>query len=121
MVGGEVLGADVTVDPALGVAQEVPGQLLNLPGPGGGPHEHLSVGPNLLENLPDLGLEAHIQHPVGLVEDQVGGPFQVHLPGLQEVDQTAGGRNADLGPVLDVPQLGSLRRSSEDTDVLDAG
>ena len=120
MVGGEVLGADVTVNPALGVTQEIPGQLLNLPGPGGGPYEHLSVGPDLLENLPDLGLEAHVQHPVGLVKDQVSSPPQVHLPGLQEVDETAGGCNADLGTVLDVPQLGSLRRSSKDTRVLDA-
>ena len=82
VVSRELLGPDVDVDPAIGAAQEVPSQLLNLPWPGRGPHQHLSVRTNLLKDLPDLGLEAHVQHPVGLVEDEVCGPLEVHLAGL---------------------------------------
>jgi hypothetical protein len=33
---------------------------------------HLSIRTNLFENLPDLGLEAHVQHSVGLVQNHVG-------------------------------------------------
>ena len=121
MVGRELLGPDVDVDPALGAAQEVPGKLLHLPWPGGGPHENLSVRTNLLEDLPDLGLEAHVQHPVGLVEDKVCGPPEVHLAGLQEVDQTSGRGDADLGAILDVPQLRPLGSSTKHAGVLNAG
>ena len=121
MVGGELLGPDVDVDPALGAAQEVPGELLHLPGPSGGPHEDLSVRTNLLEDLPDLGLKAHVQHPVSLVKDKVGGPPEVHLASLQEVDKTSRCRNADLCAVLNISQLGSLGGSAKDAGILDAG
>ena len=121
MVGGQFLGPDVDVDPAVGSAQEVLGQLLHLPRPGGRPHEDLSVRTNLLEDLPDLGLEAHVQHPVGLVEDEVGGPPEVHLASLQEVNKTSRGRDANLCAILNVSQLGSLGGSSEHAGILDAG
>ena len=121
MVGGQVLGADVDVNVAIGRVQKIPRKLLNLLGPGGGPHEHLTVWADLFEDLPDLGLEAHVQHPVGLVQAEVGDPLQVHLAHLQEVDQPPGRRDHDLAPVLDVPQLRALGSSSEHTGVLDAG
>ena len=121
MVGGQVLGADVDVDVALAGVQEVSGQLLHLLGPGGGPHEDLTVWADLLEDLPDLGLEAHVQHSVSLVQAQVGDPLQVHLASLQEVNQPPGCRDHDLAAVLDVPQLRALGSSSEHTGVLDAG
>ena len=35
---------------------------------------------DLSENLPDLGLEAHVEHPVRLVQHHVGAPPEVHLP-----------------------------------------
>ena len=64
------------------------GHTLHLLGPSGTPHEGLSVRSNHVHNLPDLRLEAHVQHPVGLVQDKVGAAVEVHLPRLQEVDQT---------------------------------
>ena len=33
---------------------------------------HLSVRTNLFEDLPDLWLETHVQHPVRLVQHHVG-------------------------------------------------
>ena len=49
------------------VPEEVVGQFLDLLGPGGTPHAHLSVRSDLAEDLPDLGLKPHVQHPVCLV------------------------------------------------------
>ena len=118
VVGRELLGPNVDVDPALGAAQEVPGELLHFPGPGGRPHEDLSVRTNLLEDLPDLGLEAHVQHPVGLVQDKVSGPPKIHLAGLQEVNETSRSGDADLGAILYIPQLRSLWSSSEHAGIL---
>jgi len=52
--------------------------------------------PDLVHDLPDLGLEAHVQHAVGLIQHQVGAAAQVDLPTLQEVDQPTGRGDADL-------------------------
>ena len=41
VVGREFLGADVDVNVAIGRVQKIPCKLLNLLGPGGGPHENL--------------------------------------------------------------------------------
>ena len=117
MVGGQVSGANVDVDVA--VVEEVPGQLLHLPGPGGGPHLHLSVRSHLLEDLPDLGLEPHVQHPVRLVQAEVSDPLQVDLAGLQEVDESARSSDADLNTILQISQLRSLGSSTKHTSVLE--
>ena len=118
VIGGEIHGADVDVNVA--VIEKFPGQLLHFLGPGSGPHHHLSVGPDLLENLPDLGLESHVQHPVSLVQTEVGGPPQIDLSGLQKINEPAGSRNTDLHAILDVPQLRALRSPAKHAGVLDA-
>ena len=85
------------------MVEEIIGQLLHFPRPRGTPHQnldhdddvtiqflkpdflnlsvgvHLSVRPDLLDDLPDLRLEAHVQHPVGLVQHQVGHTSQAHF------------------------------------------
>ena len=93
----------------------------NLLGPGGAPHERLSVGPDLLHNLPDLRLETHVQHPIGLVQHQVGAPAQVGLPHLQEIDQPTRSGDTDLDATLQVPQLTSLGRAAVDASVTQLG
>ena len=80
MVGGQLHGADVDVDVVL--AEELLGEPLDVPGPGGGQHQDLPVRPHLAEDLPDLRLEAHVQHPVGFVQHQEGGSGQGELPTL---------------------------------------
>ena len=40
---------------------------------------YLSVWADLLDDLADLRLEAHVQHAVGLVQAQVGAPPKVDL------------------------------------------
>ena len=56
---------------------------LDVLGPGCGPHEHLSVWADLAEDLPDLGLEPHVQHPVCLVQDYVRTTTEVCLTHLK--------------------------------------
>ena len=82
---------------------------------------HLSVRPDLLYDLPDLRLEAHVEHPVGLVEHQVGDSPHADLPTLQEVDQPAWCGDHDLGTVLDVAQLLPLGSATVDAGVLQLG
>ncbi len=55
-----------------------------------------------------LGLKAHVQHAVSLVQHQVGDLVQEDLPGLQEVIQTPRCGNNNLHAALEVTQLGAL-------------
>ena len=49
------------------------------------------------EDLADVADEAHVEHPVGLVEDEDLDPRQVDRPLAEVVEQPAGGRDDDLG------------------------
>jgi hypothetical protein len=40
---------------------------------------HLSIRTDLSQDLPDLGLEAHVQHPVGFVQNNIGAAPEVCL------------------------------------------
>ena len=77
VVGRQLHGPDIDVDIVL--AEELLGQLLDVPGPGGGQHQDLSVRPHLAEDLSDLRLEPHVQHPVGFIQHHEGGSGQGEL------------------------------------------
>lgn len=51
---------------------------------------------DVLQNLLDVGLEAHVNHTIGLIEDHVGAAAQNQVPVLQHIDQTAGGGDHNL-------------------------
>lgn len=74
---------------------------------------------DLAHNLADLGLEAHVQHSVSLVQHQVGGAPQVGRASLEEVNETAGGGDDDLCTTFQVTSLqdrrGGKQRTSEYT------
>src|SRR4029077_5590306 len=53
------------------------------------------------EDAPDRLDEPHIEHPVGLVEDEDLDSAQVDRPLLHVVEQAAGGRDDDLGPAAE--------------------
>lgn len=100
VVGAELQGPDVDLHVLL---QEVLGQLPDLFGPGGAPHQRLAVGlrngptlgsggdarlasrtrtqaySDLVYDFADLRLEAHVQHPVGLVQHQVRASAEISL------------------------------------------
>ncbi len=79
VVGRQLQRPDVHLDV---VGEEVLGELAHLLGPRGGPHERLPVRTDLGHDAADLGLEAHVEHAVGLVEDEVRRPLQVGLADL---------------------------------------
>jgi hypothetical protein len=57
-----------------GVVEERGGELLDFLGPGRGEEERgaLGCGRAVREHVADLGLEAHVKHPIGFIKDQVG-------------------------------------------------
>mmetsp|Transcript_53070 Transcript_53070/g.148993 ORF Transcript_53070/g.148993 Transcript_53070/m.148993 type:complete len:457 (-) Transcript_53070:3-1373(-) len=99
---------------------EVPRELLDLPRPRRRPHERLPVRADLRDDPPELGLEAHVQHPVGLVEHEVGKALQARDVVVQQVQQPAGCRDADLRAAPEPLDLGAPGHASVHHDVADA-
>uniref|UniRef100_A0A8W7PAS2 Uncharacterized protein n=1 Tax=Anopheles coluzzii TaxID=1518534 RepID=A0A8W7PAS2_ANOCL len=99
------------------VAEEVTRQTLHLLGPGGGPHKNLTIRPDVIEDLADLRLEAHVQHAIGLVQHQVRYPLQGRGAGLEEIDQPTGRGDHDLDAAAQVRRLRSLARATEQARV----
>lgn len=118
VVGSQVHGTDVDLDE---VGKEVGRKSANLLGPSGGPHESLTVRANLADNLANLGLETHVQHAISLVKNKVGDAAQVGLAGLEHVDETSGGGNADLDTAGEITDLGALGDTTVNAGVADAG
>ncbi|KAH3663693.1 hypothetical protein OGAPHI_005094 [Ogataea philodendri] len=81
----------------------------------------LSIRTDLVDNLTDLGLESHIQHSVGLVQNQVGHSSEVGATRVQHVQKTARRGNTDFCSSGKISHLLALRNSSVDTGVSDSG
>lgn len=118
VVGGQVHGTDVDLDE---VVEEILGEVADLLGPGGRPHESLTVRANLADDLANLGLKTHVQHTVCLIKNQVCDTAQVGLACLQHIDQASRGGNANLNTARKITDLRTLGDTTVDTGVADAG
>ena len=64
----------------------------------GGAEEHrLPVRRHAREDAVDLRLEAHVEHPVGLVEHEHADAVELDGPALDQVEEAAGSRDEDVG------------------------
>jgi hypothetical protein len=81
----------------------------------------LAVWSDLTNNLTNLGLETHVQHAVGLIEDKIRDPAQVGLLRLKHVDQSSGRGDHNLHSTLQVADLGALGGTAIDGSVANAG
>ncbi len=91
--GLEVLRADINLH---GIVQKFPRDMLNRTRPRRREEKSLPVWANLRHDLADLRLEAHVEHSVGLVEDEVGHAAEVRSAGLEEVDEPPRGCDDNL-------------------------
>lgn len=114
VVGRQIHGTNVDLDV---VVQEVRGKLTDLLGPCSGPHASLTVRANLGDNLADLGLETHVQHAIGLIQNEVGNTTKVGATSLEHVNQTTGSRNANFDTTAQVTDLRTLGNTTVDTGV----
>ena len=92
--------------------------------------EGLPLGGHVLEDATDVGQEAHVEHPVGLVQHEVLDPRQLGVGGLEVVQQPA--RRGDhhvhataegmlLGPHADAPEDGRTGDRGMDGQVVQVG
>ena len=56
--------------------------------------------------------EAHVEHPVSFVENDVGNLAEVGQTAIQEVTETAGGRDDDLHAATERVQLRAFRHTA---------
>ena len=91
-----------------GALENIPGQRLDRLGKRGREEHRLPIRPGVLDDLGDLGLEAQVEHSVGLVEDQVGDPAQVgHLAVArdEQVDHAAWRADHNLGACMEADRI----------------
>jgi hypothetical protein len=81
------------------IAEVAAGEVRHLSGHGGREEERLTLPRDLGLDAIDLGLEPHVQHPVGLVEDEDLDPVELGGALLQVVDEPAGGSDEDLAAI----------------------
>mmetsp|Transcript_47563 Transcript_47563/g.118938 ORF Transcript_47563/g.118938 Transcript_47563/m.118938 type:complete len:357 (-) Transcript_47563:312-1382(-) len=75
----------------------------------------------LLDDLPDLGLEAHVEHSVCLIQHQKPRRRERHHPPIHKVNQPPGGRHEDLPPERELVELPARRRPPVHHDGVDVG
>mmetsp|Transcript_173984 Transcript_173984/g.423228 ORF Transcript_173984/g.423228 Transcript_173984/m.423228 type:complete len:285 (+) Transcript_173984:872-1726(+) len=95
-----------------GVSQELRGQSTDGGRPSGGEEHRVPLPWHLVQNLPDLWLETHVEHAVCLVKDELGNFAEAQLASLEEVVDAAGGAGDTMDACADVSQLLVLRCAS---------
>ncbi len=79
------------------VAEYLLGHLLDASWHCGGEHKGLAVGRQKLYNLHDVVVETHVEHPVGLVEDEIRHFREVDVAHLYMCYEAAGGGDDHIG------------------------
>src|SRR3989441_966081 len=82
--------------------------------------EGLPVERRYAEDALDLGCEAHVEHAVGLVEDDDAERAEAKRPALEVIEEPAGGRYDDVGSPLEPGELRPHRFAPDEDDRLDA-
>jgi hypothetical protein len=103
------------------VAQKGARQLADLVGHRRREEQRLAVARDRPDDAPHVADEAHVQHAVRLVEDEVGDAGEIHHTFAHEVEQAArsGDENVEAGAQR--PLLGALAYAAEDHVMAQAG
>ena len=88
---------------------------------GGGEEERLALFRDLAEDLVESGEEAHVEHAVAFVEDDVGDLAQVGQAAIEEVTEAAGGGDDDLDTAAKRVELGTFSHTADDGGGAEAG
>ena len=97
----------------LGVHQEGVGQAPDLRRHGGGEEHGLTDLRQQADDALDVGNEAHVEHAVGLVDDQDLHAGEQDPAALEQVEQAARGRDQHVDAALQLPLLLGDRRAAD--------
>ena len=93
---------------------ELGGEGLDFLGQGGGEKEGLALFRQAADDAADGRQEAHVQHAVGFVENQGFDAIEVAMALAQQVHETAGAGNNEVGAGAQGIDLGTLAHAAED-------
>ncbi len=100
--------------------QQPAGQLGHPPVEGGGEQQGLPGGRAGCGDLHDVVDEAHIEHPIGLVQDQHLEAREIDRPALQMVDQSARRPDDDVDRARQLLHLHAIGHAAQDRDGVEA-
>ncbi len=103
------------------VVQQVVGQAADLARHGGGEQQVLTPLGQLLDDALDVGQETHVEHVVGLVENQDLQPVEAHVLAAHQVEQSPGAGDDDVGSAAQGALLGHGADAAKDRDGADVG
>ena len=89
----------------LRIVHELVDQGLDRGGDRGREQRRLPVIGTAAQNSAHVGVEADVEHPVGLVEHGHADVVEAQSAALEVVDHSAGGADDDLGPALEVGEV----------------
>ena len=98
---------------ANGIAHQAHGELLDLLGHGRREQRRLALRMRGLRQALDVVDEAHVEHAVGLVEDEEARLVQLHVALAHEVDQPAGRGDEEIDAVAQALDLAEARHAAE--------
>ena len=99
------------------IAEPFAGQLADLRRHGGGEHQRLPLARARADNPPQRHDEAHVEHLVGLVEDQNLDVPQIDVALLHQVFEPAGRGDEDVDAILQGPHLRPLPDAAVDDGI----
>lgn len=92
------------------VLEEVLGEHLNFAREGGAEHEGLTFLCTrhvfTLNDATNLGLETHVEHAIGLIENEVANVREADPAAFDQVNETTGGSTEDIAAALNDTELG---------------
>ena len=68
------------------------------------------------EDPPDVPNEAHVEHPIGLIEHQVGQIGQIEMTLLLQIEQASGRGDEDVDALPEGLDLGHVPHATEDDE-----
>ena len=107
------VGAAADLDD-FGVVLEFGGEGFDFFGEGGGEEEGLALAGEAADDAADRGEEAHVEHAVGLVEDEGLDAVKVTVALAEEVHEAAGAGDDEVGAGAEGVDLGAFADAAED-------
>jgi hypothetical protein len=95
------------------VMHELPGQSLDFSGKGGGKEQRLTLAGEKSDNLSDGWYKAHIEHAVGLIQNQELEGSKALLPSANQIEKPSWGSDNQINALLQGPNLRPFTDSSK--------
>ena len=99
---------------ASGIAEDLSGKLGDVRRHGGREQQRLPLLAAGGDDLPHVADEAHVEHAVGLVEDEDRDLVEAHMALGEEVEETSGRGDQDVDALLERLDLLALPDAAED-------